>query len=119
MKKTFIMLGALAVVLLMVSTVTAVPQSSSTPLMNAIDTKEDAEEQFAATDLVSDGPSGVLGKIIDLIKLLIELIMNIVTIIQSILSIVALVQAILSAIQLVINLIQQIMDLINNPSTTV
>jgi len=121
MKKTLIMLSSLAVVFLMVSTVTAVPQSSSNPLMNAIDKMEGAEQELteATLESASDGPSGVLGKIIDLIKLLIDLIMNLITIVQSILSIVALIQAVFNAIKLVMDLIQQIMDLIQDPSATI
>lgn len=118
MKKTLIMLGTLFVMFLMISTVTAVPKTQSTPLMDTIQSKEVTElkmKAHAVNDL-DPQPTGFFDKLIEFIKLLIELIMNLVTIIQGILSIIALIQAVLSAIQLVIQLIQQILDVIFDPS---
>ena len=119
MKKTFIMLGTLSVVFLMVSIATAVPQTQSRPVMEAIQSLEDAEQKLDNTtlhELLNPQSTGFFDKLFEFIKLLIQLIMNIATIVQSVLSIIALIKAIFSAIQLVMQLIQQIIELFQDPA---
>ncbi len=108
------MLGAVAVVFLLVSTGTAIPQTQSTPVMQAVQHLEktnEAIDDVTSENIVNIQTLGLIDFLIQLIRLIIELLMNIVTIIQGILSIVSIVQTIFSAIQLVIQLIQQIIDL--------
>ncbi len=119
MKKICMMLGALSVVFLMVSTVTALPQTQSTPVMSAVHSLEETKEQYDDTTLGSMldiQPTGFIDTLIAFIKLLIQLIMNIITVIQGILSVVALIQAIFSAITMIIELVRQIIDLFNPTS---
>ncbi|RLF41435.1 MAG: hypothetical protein DRN12_03260 [Thermoplasmata archaeon] len=112
MKKIMLTIGALAVSLLMISTATAVPNTQSTPVMNAVNNLEKTEK-ILYSKIGDIQPTGFIDFLIQLIILLIKLVMTIVTIIQSVLGIVNLIKNIIAAIQSLVNLIQQLIDLIS------
>ena len=94
MKTSLVVLGAIAVVLLMVSTVTAVPQVHSTPMMEIVNEVEQkktlingklgAFSDKIADKLVNVEPTGIITWLINLIVSLIEFIRNIINFISSI-----------------------------------
>ncbi|MDG6229647.1 MAG: hypothetical protein QCH96_06750 [Candidatus Thermoplasmatota archaeon] len=125
MKKILLVAGALLSAFLMVSVVTAVPQSHSTTAMNVIEDIE--QERIILQDRLSN--IGVLdpqfGGIIDLLKqliwLIIQAILDLIEIVRNLIGLVALIDYL---IQLVMILVEAIMALIEiimnifNPSHT-
>ena len=125
MKKINVIAGALLSVFLMVSVVTAVPQSHSTTVMNVI---QDIEQE---RNILQDRLSNIyvldpqFGGIIDLIKqlilLIIQAILDLIDIVRNLIGLVALIDYL---IQLFMTLVEAIMALIEiimnifNPSYT-
>jgi hypothetical protein len=127
MKHIGIVLGALAVVFLMVSTGTAVPQTHSTPVMEAVDRLEEARD--TVTELTAVGVAdiqlagfqltGIIDLLIQLITLIINLVMALYTIISGVLSIISIIQTIIAAFQTFMQVLQQLIAFIQdlfNPS---
>jgi len=120
MKHTYVLFGAFFTLVLMVSTVTAVPYNYSQPAMKAI---EKIEEKRAMNSILSaDSESNVLSK--GLIDLIIQILLAILSFIQKLIAfvfdlfqIVNLIEMIISAIMQLITVIfefiQAIMDLIS------
>jgi len=120
MKHTYVLFGAFFTLVLMVSTVTAVPYNYSQPAMEAI---EKIEEKRAMNSILSaDSESNVLSK--GLIDLIIQILLAILSFIQKLiafvfdlLQIVTLIEMIISAIMRLITVIfefiEAIIDLIN------
>ena len=133
MKKSLIVLGAIAVVLLMVSTATAVPQVHSTPLMKTVSEIEQKrailEGKFGVcTEKLEDISFNVqLGGIIDIIIAIILLLIRLVnSIIQFILNvmqignlILALINAIITLIDVITQFIEWILELFNPEDFTI
>jgi len=119
MKKSLILLGAIAVVLLMLSTVTAVPQVHSTPVMNIVNEVEQKKTLIngktgAFSDkmvdkLVNIQPGGIITWLINLITSMINFIKNIINFISSIIQ---LAELIISLIDLITALYEMIMQFI-------
>ena len=116
MKKCVITLGAIVVALLMMSTVTAVPQTHSTSIMDKVNVVEDKKafiEEIMSENLLEKlSLDGLIDLLIQLIMLMIELITTIVGIIGSITTLIELIQYILDAIPLIMQLINDLLDLI-------
>ena len=119
MKKSLILLGAIAVILLMVSTVTAVPQVHSTPMMEIVNEVEQKKTLIngktgAFSDKIVDKleniePVGIIKWLIDLIISLIEFIKNIIDLISTVTQ---LAELIISLINLISTLYEVIMQFI-------
>ncbi len=119
MKKSLIVLGAIAVILLMVSTVTAVPQVHSTPMMEIVNEVEQKKTLIngkigAFSDkivdkLVNVEPVGIIKWLINLIISLIEFIKNIINLISTMIQ---LAELIISLINLITTLYEVIMQFI-------
>jgi hypothetical protein len=105
MKKNLIVLGAIAVILLMVSTATAVPQVHSTPLMKTV---SEIEQKRAFLE----GKFGVCTEIF-LINLLNSIIQFILDIMQIGNLILALIDAIMTLIDLITQFIEWVLGLFN------
>ena len=119
MKKSLIVLGTIAVVLLMVSTVTAVPQAHSTPMMEIVNEMEQkktlnngkivAFSDKIVNKLAKVEPGGIITWLINLITSLIEFIRNIINFISSIIQ---LAELIITLINLITTLYEAIMQFI-------
>jgi len=119
MKKSLILLGAIAVVLLMVSTVTAVPQVHSTPMMEIVNEVEQKKTLIngkigvfsdkIVDKLVNVEPGGIISWLINLITSLIEFIMNIINFISSVIQ---LAELIITLINLITTLYEAILQFI-------
>ncbi len=119
MKTSLVVLGAIAVVLLMVSTVTAVPQVHSTPMMEIVNEVEQkktlingklgAFSDKIADKLVNVEPTGIITWLINLIVSLIEFVRNIINFISSIIQ---LAELIITLINLITTLYEVIMQFI-------
>ena len=120
MKKNLIALGAIAVILLMVSTVTAVPQVHSTPLMKTVSEIEQKrvflEGEFGVcTEKLEDISfnvqlEGIIDTIIAIILFLINLLNSIIQFILDIMQIGNLILALIDAIMTLIDLITQFIE---------
>ena len=104
----------------MISTVTAVPNSHSQPVMDIIDRVEEQRERF---DALSDlAPTGIFQIIWQLILALFNLIMKIIEVVNTVLTIIQLVEALINGIQMLLQMIQDFIALINdllNPDVSV
>ena len=120
MKKSLIVLGAIAVVLLMVSTVTAVPQVHSTPMMEIVNEVEQKKTLIngkigAFSDkivdkLVNVELGGIIEIIIAILLFLIQLLNSIIQFILTIMQIGNLILALIDAITTLIDLITQFIE---------
>jgi len=111
MKKGVILIGALFVTLLLISTVTAVPTSHSQPVMKKINQIEQQEKQLETFgDTI---PQGIFDLIWQILLALFNLIVKIIEVVNTILTIVQLIQALLNGLQTLIQLIQDFIELIN------
>ena len=120
MRKNLIVLGVIAVVLLMVSTATAVPKAHSTPLMKNISEIEhkrvNLEVKFGiCTEKLEDislnvQPGGIIDTIIAIILFLIQLLNSITQFIQDIMQIGNLILALIDAITTLIDVITQFIE---------
>jgi len=123
MKRFFIGMGALCIVLLLVSSATAVPQAHSEPLMKNIEKIEAAESLIEMDGNIFDfiKTNGLIDLLIQLIKLIIQLIMEIIEIINSIIAVINLINYVIEALQILFDLIGQLIEIIQdlfNPSAT-
>ena len=120
MKTILVILGAIAVVLLMVSTVTAVPQVHSTPMMEILNEVEQkkilingklgAFSDKIADKLVNVEPTGIITWLIKLIVSLIEFIRNIINFISSIIQLAELIITLISLITTLDEVIMQFIE---------
>ena len=127
MKKSLIVLGAIAVVSLMVSTAVAVPQVHSTPLMKTVSEIEKKraflEGEFGVCTEKLEGisfnvqPGGIIDTIIAIILFLIQLLNSIIQFILNIMQIgdiiLALIDAITTLIDVITQFIEWILELFN------
>ena len=116
MRKIFFSIGAIFISLLLVSTGTAVRQTYSKPIMNAVEEIELQKTQFH--DILTTTSSNVLSLdgIIDFIKQLItwviQLLVNLIDLIKSLIVVVGLVEYLVRLIEILFNLIQRVIDAI-------
>lgn len=126
MKHRCVLLGVFFTLILVVSTVTAVPYNYSQPAMNRIEQIE--EKRTMKNVLITDAENNILGK--GLIDLIIQILLAILSFIQKLiafvfdlLQIVNLIERIISAIMQLITaifaFIEAIMDLISPDIQTV
>ena len=118
MKKYFMGLGVFLISLLLISTVTAVPQTHSKPTMNLINTIEDKKNIIdiePLNDIINNIKSGgIIDLIIQLITLIIQFVTEIISIIQNVISLVNLVQSLIEAFTTLFQLIQDLIEIIKN-----
>lgn len=125
MKKMLVVVGALFSVFLMVSVVTAVPQSHSSTVMNVISDIEQErnilQEKLFAVGVLDPQFGGIIDLLKQLIWLIIQAILDLIDIVRNLIGLVALIDYL---IQLVMILVEAIMALIEiimnifNPSYT-
>lgn len=118
MKKYFIEIMAFFIALLMMSTVTAVPQTQSTSVMDIVDKLEENENyinEFLKSNLIDRFKlDGLIELLIQLILLIIEFVTQIISIVQNIIGLVNLIQNLIDAISTLFQLIQQLIELIQD-----
>lgn len=117
MKKSIIVLAAIAVALLMTSTVTAVPQVHSTPVMKIVNDVEQKKtffeekiEGFSEKIALDVEPEGIIDTIIAIIQFIIELIMEIIQFIADLMQLGNLILALIDAINALISIITQFIE---------
>lgn len=118
MKKYYIELGAIVVALLMMSTVTAVPQTHSKVVMDIVDKieqkKDVLEEKLTEIFLDDLKLSGIIDFLIQLIILIIQLVMKIIEIVQGIMGLINLIQNLIAALTTLFQLVQSLIELIQD-----
>jgi len=113
MKRGLILLGAVLISLLTISSVTAHPYSQSQPVMDIISELEALEEMVSQAEEQTIQLPKTFG-IIDIIKQLLSLILNLIlSLIQFVLGLMDIVELIESIINAINQLIQIVMDFIN------
>ena len=129
-KKSLIVLGTIAVVLLMVSTVTAVQQVHSTPMMEIVNEVEQKKtlingkigsfSDIIVDKLVNIEPVGIIKWLIDLIISLIEFISNLINLISTMVQlaelIISLINLITTLYEVIIQFIEWIQGILNPES---
>ena len=118
MKKYFFEIGAILIVLLLMSTVTAVPQTQSKPAMDIINDIEDKInliESNALTNIINNVESGgIIELLIQLITVIIQFIIELIGIIQNIIGLVNLIETLIAAFTTLFQLIQDLIELIRS-----
>jgi len=118
MKKYFFELGAILIALLLMSTVTAVPQTQSKPAMDIINDIEDKInliESNALTNIINNVESGgIIELLIQLITVIIQFIIELIGIIQNIIGLVNLIDTLIAAFTTLFQLIQDLIELIRS-----
>ena len=117
MKKTIIVLGAIAIVSLLISTATALPQVHSEPVMklvNEVEQKnaffEDKLEGFSEKLTLDVEPQGIIDTIIAIIQFIIELIMEIIQFIADLMQLGSIIMSLIDAIENLIAIITQFIE---------
>ena len=115
MKKIFFSIGTIFTILLMISTVTAVPQVNSNPLMDKINEIEEYE-RIIDEKLVAINPDvengGLIDLLIQIIQWLIALVQQIINFILDIFGLVELIEYLISLIVSLFELIMALIDFI-------
>ncbi|MCK5301145.1 MAG: hypothetical protein KAJ21_04510 [Thermoplasmatales archaeon] len=118
MKKYFIEIGAILIALLLMSTVTAVPQTQSKPAMeiiNDIEDKINLIESNALTNIINNVETGgIIELLIQLITVIIQFIIELIGIIQNIIGLVNLIDTLIAAFTTLFQLIQDLIELIRS-----
>ena len=118
MKKYFFEIGAILIALLLMSTVTAVPQTQSKPAMDIINDIEDKInliESNALTNILNNVESGgIIELLIQLITVIIQFIIELIGIIQNIIGLVNLIETLIAAFTTLFQLIQDLIELIRS-----
>jgi len=116
MKKYFIVFGAIVISLLLMSTVTAVPQVHSNSIMNVINNIEDSKNSLENIIKINIFEklklNGLIELLIQLIMLIIDFVTQIISIVQNIISLANLIQNLINAFTTLFQLIQQLIELI-------
>ncbi len=112
MKKGVLIIGALFVTLLMISTVTAVPTTQSKPVMDIIDNANQQVEKFKT--IGEQLPQGIFDLIWQLLLSIINLVIKLIEVVNTLMSIVQLVQVLINALQSLFQIIQDFIDLISD-----
>ena len=111
-------IGSIFSALLLISTVSAVPNTQSNSVMELINDLEDNKtiiEYEALINIIYNVQSGgIIDLLIQLITLIIQFILEIIDIIQNIMGLVNLVQSLIDAFTTLFQLIQDLIELIGN-----
>lgn len=118
MKKYFIEIGSFFIALILMSTVTAVPQAQSQPTMDLINSIEEQynliESNYLIDILNIVEPGGIIDLIIQLIILIIQFVMEIIDFISNVMSLFTLIQNLIEAITTLFQLFQDLIELIRS-----
>ena len=118
MKKYFIEIGAILIALLLMSTVTAVPQTQSKPAMeiiNDIEDKINLIESNEISNIINNVETGgIIELLIQLITVIIQFIIELIGIIQNIIGLVNLIDTLIAAFTTLFQLIQDLIELIRS-----
>ena len=118
MKKYFIEIGAILIALLLMSTVTAVPQTQSKPAMeiiNDIEDKINLIESNEISNIINNVETGgIIELLIQLITVIIQFIIELIGIIQNIIGLVNLIETLITAFTTLFQLIQDLIELIRS-----
>ena len=116
--KRVLVSGALLSILLMVSVVTAVPQSHSTTVMNVIkDIEQETntlEEKLSKFDTLDPQASGIFDLLKQLIWFIIKVIINLIDIVKNLIGLVALIEYLIQLIMVLVDSIITLIDMIMN-----
>ncbi|OYT28403.1 hypothetical protein B6U98_04905 [Thermoplasmatales archaeon ex4572_165] len=124
MRKIILILGALLTSCIMLSTVTALPQTNSKPVMDYIQEIEERSNSITEGFLDASIPdqNGIIDLIKQLVLLIIQFVLNLIDIIRDLIGLVSLIEYLINLITVlfnaVMNLIEAILNLFN-PSITV
>jgi len=121
MNKLKLYIGVCLTVCIMMSVVTAVPQSNSKPVMQYIQKIEESRttihEKIFEKSLLDPNSNGILDLIRQLILLIIQFILKLIEIVRDLFGIVSLIQYLINLIVILItaifNLIEAILNLFN------
>jgi hypothetical protein len=124
MKKYCILFGAVAISTLIISSVSAVPQTHSRPIMEIVNEIEKnravLEDKYsisiedAKTSLLKIMPLGIIDTIIKLISLIINLIYGIVNFLLTIMQLGSLIVLLINAITVLIDTVTQFIEWLTN-----
>ena len=124
MKKIILILGALLTSCIMLSTVTALPQTNSKPVMDCIQEMEERSNIIdeGLLDVSIPDQNGIIDLIKQIVTLIIQFILNLINIVRDLIGLVSLIEYLINLITVlfnaVMNLIEVILNLFN-PSITV
>ena len=118
MKKYFMAMGSIFISILLVTTVTAIPNSQSNVIINKINEISEINNSINNEKLsifLSNILSvGIIELLIQLITLLVQFILEMIEIIQNVIGLVNLIQNLISAFTTLFELLQELIDLITN-----
>ena len=118
MKKYFMAMGSIFISILLVTTVTAIPNSQSNIIINKINEISEINNSINNEKLsifLSNILSvGIIELLIQLITLLVQFILEMIEIIQNVIGLVNLIQNLISAFTTLFELLQELIDLITN-----
>ena len=113
MKRIFLLLGTVLTAMLMISTVTAVPNVNSNPLMDKINEIEETKKMI--DDKLDNinfevTTTGIIDILIQIIRLIISFVQQLISLILDIFGLIELIEYLIS---LIVTLIELIMALVN------
>jgi hypothetical protein len=126
MKRALLILEAVFSVCIMMSVVTAVPQTNSSPVMDAVHeierSRTEVDEKIAAYSSLDVQPNGIIDLLKQLIWMIIQAVLDLIDIIRNLIGLVALIEYLINLVMILVEavmaLIEFIMDLFN-PSVQV
>jgi len=115
MKRTLFGFGAVCISLLLISTVSAVPQIQSQPTMDMFDTL-DQEKNLVdkLADLSEVLPGGLIDFIIQLITMIIQIVITLIDFVSELMGVIGLIQALIDSIYTLIDLVTQFIEMITD-----
>jgi hypothetical protein len=118
MKKYFLAMGSIFISILLVTSVTAIPNSQSNVIINKINeineinnTIYNEELNIILSNIMS---GGIIELLIQLITLLVQFILELIEIIQNVIGLINLIQNLINAFTTLFQLLQELIDLITN-----
>jgi len=118
MKRTFVWFGAVFVSLLLLSNVSAVPQTQSQPAMDLIEQMEDEKLTLKALSthpiLSSTDSNGLIDLIIQIITMIINFVITLINFVTELMGLIGLIQSFIDAIFTLIDLVNQFIQMLND-----
>jgi len=118
MKKILVVAGALLSVFLMVSVVTAVPQSQSSTVMNTVKEIElernILQERLSKIGALNPEFGGIIDLLKQLIWLIIQAILDLIDIVRNLIGLVALIDYLIQLIMILVEAIMALIEIIMN-----
>lgn len=119
MKRILLSIGVFFIACVMMSVVTAIPQTNSTPAMTLVHeiekSREQVEEKMVDSPFFGPQPTGIIDLLRQLILMIINFVLNLIEIIRDLINLVGLIEylidLVLVFISAIISLIQAIFDL--------